>query len=139
MIIKQVSVFIENKPGRLAEVTDIIAGNNINLRTLSLAESTNSGILRIIVDDPEKVARVLKGKGLTCSVKEVISVLVDDRAGGLARMLKILAENSIAIKYMYAFVANQNKACIIMRTEDKETVKAMKILKNAEYEGLEIE
>ena len=136
MIIKQVSIFIENKPGRLAEITGVIADNNINLRTLSLVESDNSGILRIIVDAPDRVKEILKAKGITASVKEVLCVLVDDRAGGLADMLRVIADNNIAVKYMYAFVVEHEKACIIMRVEDEETVKATEILKKAGYEGL---
>jgi len=139
MIIKQISIFIENKPGRLAEITDIIAQNNINIRALSVADTTNFGILRIIVDDPDKVEKVLKENEMTVSITSVISVLVDDKAGGLAAMLKHLAESDISIEYMYGFVVNQGKACIIMRIGNDEDFKSMQILKNAGYEGLEIE
>jgi hypothetical protein len=137
MIIKQISIFIENKPGRLAEITGIIAQNNINIRALSVADTTNFGILRIIVDDPDKVEKFLKENEMTVSITSVISVLVDDKAGGLANMLKILAENNIAVEYMYGFVVSREKACIIMRIE--QDFKAMEMLKNAGYEGLEIE
>jgi len=138
MILKQISVFIENKPGRLAEITGIIAGQNINMRALVLAESTNSGILRIIVDEPEKVESFLKAHDMTCSINKVISVFVDDKAGGLAGMLKILADNSIAIKYMYAVVIERGKACMILRISEEFRAKAVEILKNAGYEGLNI-
>ena len=139
MIIKQASVFIENKPGRLAEITGIIAENNINMRAASLAETANSGILRIIADDPDKVEEVLRERGVTASIKKVISVLVGDEAGGLAEMLKILADNGIAIKYMYAFAVKGGKACIIMRVGDEETDKAAGILEKAGYGGLKTE
>ena len=139
MIIKQISIFIENKPGRLAEITDIIAKNNINIRALSVADTSNFGILRIIVDAPDKVEKVLKENEMTVSITSVIAVLVDDKAGGLAGMLKHLAESSISIEYMYGFVTKQGKACIIMRIGGEADFKAMEILKSAGYEGLEIE
>ena len=139
MIIKQISIFIENKPGRLAEITGIIAQNNVNIRALSVADTSNFGILRIIVDAPDKVEKVLKENEMTVSITSVISVLVEDKAGGLACMLKHLAENNISIEYMYGFVVNQGKACIIMRIGNEEDFKAVQILKAAGYEGLEIE
>ena len=139
MIIKQLSVFIENRPGRLAEITDIIARNNINMRALSLADTSNFGILRIIVNDAHKVEKILKENEITVSITSVISICVEDRPGGLAEILKKLAEQNIDIEYMYAFVSKQadGKAYVIMRIE--EDFKAMEILKNAGYEGLDIE
>jgi len=137
MIIKQISIFIENKPGRLAEVTGIIAQNNINLRALVLAETTNYGILRIIVDTPEKVEQVLRDNEMRYSVNEVLSVLVDDKSGGLAGMLKVLVENSIEIRYMYAFAGRHEKACIILRISEEFRASAVKILNSAGYEGLD--
>ena len=139
MIIKQISIFVENKSGRLAEITDIIAKNNINMRALSIADTSNYGILRIIVDDPNKVEKVLKENGVTVSVTSVISICVEDRPGGLAEILKLLAAENIDIKYMYAFVSKQdgNKAYVIMRIE--KDFKAMEILQNAGYAGLNIE
>ena len=139
MIIRQISIFIENKPGRLAEITGIIAENNINMRALVLAESTNFGILRIITDDPDKAEKALKENGMRYSVNEVLSVLVDDKTGGLAGMLKILAGNGIEIRYMYAFVSKREKACMILRIGEEFREKAVQILENAGYEGLEIE
>ena len=139
MIIKQISIFVENKPGRLAEITDIIAKNNINMSALSLADTSNFGILRIIVDDPNKVEKILKENNVTVSITSVISICVEDRPGGLAEILKLLAAENIAIEYVYAFVSKQDagKAYVIMRVE--EDFKAMEILKNAGYGGLNIE
>ena len=139
MIIKQISIFVENKPGRLAEITDIIAKNNINMSALSLADTSNFGILRIIVDDPNKVEKILKENSVTVSITSVISICVEDKPGGLAEILKLLAAENIAIEYLYAFVSKQNagKAYVIMRVE--EDFKAMEILKTAGYEGLDIE
>ena len=137
MIIKQIYIFIGNKPGRLAEITGIIAENNINMRALSLAETTNSGILRIIVENPDEAGRILKENGLLVKTENVLAVLVENKSGGLADMLKILAENDISLKYMYAFAVPQGKACMVMRIEEDH--KAMEILKTAGYEGLNIE
>ena len=138
MIIKQISIFVENRAGRLAEVTEIIANNNINLRALSLADTTNFGILRIIVDEPNKVEKILKENGMTVSVDSVLSICVDDKPGGLAQALKVLADNNMDIEYLYAFVSKQDndKAYVIMRIE--EEFKALEALKNAGYYGFEI-
>ena len=95
MIIKQISIFVENKPGRLAEITEIIAKNDINIRALSVADTTHFGILRIIVDDPEMVQRVLKEAGLTVSITSVITAAINDRPGGLAAVLKLFAAHDI--------------------------------------------
>jgi hypothetical protein len=135
MIIKQISIFIENKPGRLFEVTEIIAGNNINMRALMLAESTNSGILRIISDDPDKLEEVLKANEMRYAANFVLSVLVDDKTGGLADMLKELAGDKIAVRYMYAFAVGHKKACMILRTGEESRERAIEILKQAGYKG----
>jgi len=139
MIIKQISIFVENRAGRLAEITDIIAQNNINIRALSIADTTNFGILRIIVDDTNRVEKILKENGMTVSVTGVISVCVEDKPGGLAKILKTLAAENIGIEYMYAFISRESadKAYVIMRIE--EEFKAVEILKKAGYEGLNIE
>lgn len=139
MIIKQLSIFIENKPGRLAEITGIIAKNNINMRALSLADTSNFGILRIIVDDIEKVNGILEENGITAKITNVISVCVEDRPGGLAEILSALAFENIGIEYMYAFVSKQiaEKAYVVMRIEEES--KALEILKKAGYSGLDIE
>lgn len=138
MIIRQISIFIENRAGRLAEITDIIAKNNVNIRALSIADTTNFGILRIIVDEPETVEKLLKKNGMTVSITNVISVCVEDRPGGLAEILKLLAEQNITVEYMYAFVSfhTVDKAYVIMRIE--EDSKAVEILKSNKYIGLSL-
>lgn len=136
MIIKQMSIFVENKPGRLAEITNIIAKNNINIKALSVADTTNFGILRIIVDNPETVESVLKEAGLTVSITSVITACIHNRPGGLAEVLTLLADNSITIEYMYAFIAkSENEAYVVMRIEDEE--KAVNILRANGYSGME--
>ena len=126
MIIKQISIFVENKPGRLAEITKIIAKNNINIRALSVADTTHFGILRIIVDDPEQVERILKEEGLTVSITSVITACIHNRPGGLAEVLELLASNEIAIEYMYAFITvSKQFAYVVFRVADNDSATAL--------------
>ena len=135
MIIKQISIFVENKPGRLAEITEIIAKNDINIRALSVADTTHFGILRIIVDDLEMVQRVLKEAGLTVSITSVITAAINDRPGGLAEVLKLFAAHDIQIEYMYAFIAkSENEAYVVMRIENED--EAVKLLKENGFTGM---
>ncbi len=136
MIIEQISIFVENKSGRLAEITDIIAKNDINIRALSVADTTNFGILRIIVDNPKEVEKVLKASGLTVSITSVITACIHNRPGGLAEVLGLLAENNITIEYMYAFIAkSENEAYVVMRIEDEDA--AVKLLRANGFSGME--
>ena len=135
MIIKQISIFVENKPGRLAEITEIIAKNNINIRALSVADTTHFGILRIIVVNPEEVERVLRDAGLTVSITSVITACIHDRPGGLAEVLKLLSSRDIQIEYMYAFIAkSDNEAYVVMRIEAEDA--AVKLLHDNGFTGM---
>ena len=135
MIIKQISIFVENKPGRLAEITEIIAKNNINIRALSVADTTHFGILRIIVDNPEEVERILRDAGLTVSITSVITACIHDRPGGLAEVLKLLSSRDIQIEYMYAFIAkSDNEAYVVMRIEAEDA--AVKLLHDNDFTGM---
>ena len=128
MKVEQISVFLENKAGRLAEVAKILGDNGVNIRALSLADTTDFGILRLIVNDRQKAKQVLKDAGFTVGITEVIAVEVDDTPGGLARILTPLAENGINVEYMYAFVEkSSNKAVLIFKFENLE--KAIEVLK----------
>lgn len=135
MIIKQISIFIENRKGRLAEVTKLLADNNINISALSIADTTNFGILRIIVDDPIKVEAVLKQNGMTVSITSVIAISIDDKPGGLAQAVSLLSDNDITIEYMYAFVSRDtpDTAYVVMRIE--QDLRAQEILKAAGFIG----
>lgn len=136
MIIKQISIFVENKPGRLAEITKVIAKNNINIRALSVADTTHFGILRIIVDNPEEVERILKAEGLTVSITSVITACIHNRPGGLAEVLEVLSANDITIEYMYAFIAkSENEAYVVMRIEAEGA--AVKLLTEHGFTGME--
>jgi hypothetical protein len=128
--VRQISIFVENKSGRLAEVTDILANNGINIRALSLADTVDFGILRLIVDDLEKTVRLLKDNGFTVSQNEVVAVEVPDRPGGLASILKTLQGKGINVEYMYAFVQrSEGNAVLIFRFD--EIGKAVDVLRAA--------
>lgn len=114
MKVEQISIFLENKSGRLAEVTDVLARAGINIRALSLADTADFGILRLIVNDTERAKEVLKTNGFTVGKTEVIAVEVPDRPGGLAGILNVLKEKGVNVEYMYAFVQKSKENAIII-------------------------
>lgn len=119
MNVRQLSIFLENEPGRLAEVTRLFEEGRINIRALALADTSEFGILRLIVNDNEKAQQLLKDRGYTVGVTEVVAVEVEDRPGGLHRILKALAEDGINVEYMYAFVRQSGRnAVLIFRFDD---------------------
>ncbi len=128
---KQVSVFLENKSGRLAEVSRVLGEKRIDISALSIADTTEYGILRLIVNKPEEAAEALKENGFSVRTTDVIAICVSDRPGGLAEALNCLENNQVGIEYMYAFLGNRElgKAIVILRVE--ETTKAIEALKNA--------
>ncbi|NLG53062.1 MAG: acetolactate synthase [Clostridiales bacterium] len=127
MIINQISVFIENKEGRLAELLEILAGNNIDIRALSIADTADFGILRLIVNDPERAMNALEKEGVTVSKTQVIGVKLNDAPGALAHVLNVLSRHHISVEYTYAFITHsKNEACVILRVEDND--KAINIL-----------
>jgi hypothetical protein len=135
MLVKQISVFLENKSGRLAEVTKILGENNIDISALSIADTTDFGILRLIVNKPENAENVLKENGFTVSCTSVIAIAVEDKPGGLSIALEVLNQEAIGIEYMYAFVGKaSNDALVILRVEDPE--KAVKSLENKKIKVL---
>lgn len=119
MIIKQLSAFLENKKGRLCEATDVLAKNGIDISALSLADTAEFGVLRLIVDNPEKAKELLKESGVVVRVSRVIAVAMDDVPGGAVSILNILSQNGINIEYMYACVGKETgKALMVLRTDD---------------------
>ena len=121
MTVKQISVFVENKPGRLAEFTNVLRNNNIDMRALSIAETPDFGILRVIVNDPFETACVLKDAGYIASITPVLAVKVADEPGSLFKILDILAEANINLEYTYAFLTREkDSAYIIFRVEDND-------------------
>ena len=118
MKVKQISVFLENKSGRLAAVTRALADASINIRALSIADTSDFGILRLIVDKPDLAFRVLQENSFTVSTTEVIAVEMPDQPGGLADVLQILDTKTINLEYLYAFIGQANhKAMNIFRVE----------------------
>jgi len=126
MNVTQLSIFLENRSGRLAEVTEILGKNGINIRALSLADTSDFGILRVIVNDPEKACAILRRDGFTVSETEVMAIAVEDRPGGLAGVLKILSGENVNVEYMYAFLEKfTENALIIFRIEEIERTAAI--------------
>jgi hypothetical protein len=127
MLVKQISVFLENKSGRLAEVTRVLGNDGIDISALSIADTTDFGILRLIVNKPERAEELLKDNGFTVSCTNVIAIAITDKPGGLAVALEILENEAIGIEYMYAFVGKTtDDALVILRVENPE--KAIKTL-----------
>ncbi|NLV20997.1 MAG: ACT domain-containing protein [Syntrophomonadaceae bacterium] len=122
---KQLSVFLENKAGRLAKVTRILGEAGINIRALSIADTSDFGILRIIVNDPPTAYTILKDAGFTVSETEVIAVRVQDTPGGLATVLEQMSDANLNIEYMYAFLGtSENDALVIFKIEDNKKARA---------------
>ena len=119
MKVKQLSIFLQNQSGRLAEVMGSIGSEEINIRALSLADTSGFGILRLIVNDKDKARAILQEKGFTVSETDVIAVEIADVPGGLAHVLEVFAKEEINIEYMYAFVEKSSQnAVVIFRVED---------------------
>lgn len=136
MKVEQISIFIENKTGRLAEVTRILGEAGVNIRVLTLADTSDFGILRLIVNDVERAKTVLKGSGFTVNKTEVVAVEVPDHPGGLAHILQTLDSGQINVEYMYAFVERcGGNAVIIFRFDD--TDRAIRTLLDGSFTVLE--
>ena len=120
MTLNQISVFVENKPGKMQLLTDVLAKNNINMRALSLAETSDFGIVRIIVDDLAAASEVLKREDFIYTVTKVLGVAIPDEPGGLNRVLHVLSEGGVNIEYMYAFLGGKSAphATMIFHVQD---------------------
>jgi len=127
MIIKQLTVFLQNKSGRLEDLTDILAKNNINISALSIAETEEYGIMRMIVSDHEKALQALKAAEFTVKTTDVVSIECPDIPGALHETLKTLTNNGIDVSYMYGY-SNSGTARLIMKINNPE--KAMEIIEN---------
>lgn len=134
MIIKQLSVFLENKSGRLTELTEILGKAGINMSALSIADTTEFGIIRMVVSEAEKALKILKDNNFSVSLTDVICLTVPNQAGSLAKALKVLSKAEISIEYMYAFSLGE-KAFVVIRTEDIN--KSIKTLKDHKLELIE--
>ncbi|MBP3939663.1 MAG: acetolactate synthase [Clostridia bacterium] len=129
MYVKQISVFVENKFGRMAEILNALAEKSIDISALSLADTSEFGILRLIVDKPELAVEVLKEEGVIVKPSDILAIAVDDTPGGLAKALNVLTEANVVIEYMYAFIGKADgKAMTVIRVDDEP--KAIEALKN---------
>ena len=130
MKVEQIAIFLENKSGRMADITSIMAQNGINIRAMSLADTADFGILRLIVNDTDKARAVLKDNGFTVGTTDVVVTEVDDKPGGLANVLQVLKEGDINIEYMYAFTQKSGGTGLIIFRFD-EVERAIDILAKA--------
>jgi hypothetical protein len=121
MTIDQISVFVENEPGKLADVTNVLAGAGVDLRAMSIADTRDFGILRVIVDNPYEAINALKAADYIVNVTKVLAAEIDDKPGGLASVLTALGGAGVSVEYLYAFVSQkEGKAYVILRVEDTE-------------------
>ena len=132
MAIKQLTVFVENKQGALVSITDTLAQNNVNIRALSIAETNDFGILRLIVNDEETAVKTLSDKGFLIKITEVVGVKIGDAPGKLTAALDVLDKAGINMEYLYAFMARTEKhAYVVLRVEDNEIAESA--LENAGF------
>lgn len=130
MYIKQISVFVENSTGRLSSFTKVLADNNIDMKALCIADTVDFGILRCIVDDPEKATAILNDSGFTASITEVLAVEMKDIPGGLHSVLEVLSAKGIGVDYVYSIIrSREDHAVIVIKVAKPE--EAGKILKEA--------
>ena len=130
MTVQQISVFVENKPGQLAEFTKLLEEKHIDLRALSMAEAEDFGILRIIVDDTYNTVQTLKEAGYVCSITPVVAVEVEDKPGALVNVVNTLADGGVNLEYMYAFLTPKKEAAyVVFRVADSDA--AVELLGNA--------
>lgn len=125
MELKQLSVFVENKSGAVSSVLDTLSEHHVDLYALSIADTADFGILRLIVRDPEEVAKLLREIGFITKINKVLAIAVDDRPGGLAKPLSLLSEKGISVEYLYAFMSKSDAgALVILRTDKREEAEA---------------
>ncbi|MBP8867041.1 MAG: hypothetical protein KBG62_02955 [Propionivibrio sp.] len=126
MIIKQISLFMENSTGRLAGATDLLAEAKINLRAISIADTTEFGILRLIADQPEKAVKLLKEAGFAARETDVIAVEIADEPGSLARIMALFRDEGVGIEYLYASLEHRaGKAVIVMKVDNSVAALAL--------------
>ena len=134
MSIHQISVFLENRAGQLAELTRLLADNGVDMRAISIAETADYGVMRIIADDSQKASAALLAHGAILSVTPVWAVEVPDQAGGLASLLEVLAANHVSVEYMYSlFTHREGMAYMVLRVADEAAFR-----KTAEENGIRI-
>lgn len=132
MSLKQLTIFVENKQGTLVDITDILAKNNVNMRALSIADTQDFGILRLIVDNNDVATKALQDAGYLIKMTDVVGVKIGDQPGKLSKALEVLDEAKINMEYLYAFMARTEKhAYVVLRVADNDA--AEKSLENAGF------
>jgi hypothetical protein len=137
MTAKQLSVFIENRKGRLGEVLHVLKENDVNIFSLSLADTTEYGLLRVIVNNPERARDVLIDAGFSSMLTDVLIIKIPHVAGSLQKILEIIADNGVSIEYTYGLSVEAEDASIVMKTSDLEA--ACKVLREAKIDTMSIE
>jgi hypothetical protein len=138
MIAYQISVFAENKPGRLAKVTAILAKEKINIRAISISTSDEFGVINLLVDNPKEGQKALAKEGLTASLKQVVAILIEDRPGGLDKLVQLLARENVNVENAYGFVLESWKRAVFVIEVD-QIQRTQEILKEAGFETLNAE
>ena len=133
MFIKQLSVFIENREGRLGEVLTALKDNNINIVSLSLADTSDYGMLRMITSNPEEAKNVLKEKGFSAMLTDVLAVKLEHKVGELQEVLEIICKAGINVEYMYALATKNNDATIVIKTSNAEEAALLLQKEGAEF------
>ena len=131
MLAKQLSVFIENRQGRLGEVLEVLKKNDVNILSLSLADTTEYGLLRLIVNQPEQGKEVLAKSGFSTMLTDILVIKIDHKAGSLQSLLEILASNNVNIEYMYGLSVEKEKAYVVLKASDIETASKLLLQKGA--------
>jgi len=135
MFVQQISVFVENKKGRLADITKVLAENNIDISAISIADTANFGVLRMIVNETEKAVQVIREAGYTVSITEVLAVEMEDKPGGLHKVLELLGKESISVEYLYSFVrCPSEKALILFKVDNPQ--KTVDVLRRGHFRVL---
>jgi hypothetical protein len=143
MKLTQISVFLENRKGRLYEVCSLLGKTGINIRALTIAETETFGVLRIVVDKSDLAIKTLKANNFVANLTDVVAIEVGDKPGGLAEILKVFADSDINVEYMYGFVEKfSDNALLVFRFEDTDKAtkiladKGVKVVTRSEIEGL---
>ncbi len=134
MFIKQLSVFIENRSGRLEQVTHVLKKNNINIISISLADTSDYGLLRLILSDPDKAITILKEQEFSATITDVIAVKFTQHVGQLSELLTILSNADVDIEYMYSLTSGKNDASIVLKTNNQQ--KALDTISESSFELL---
>ena len=135
MFIKQLSIFVENKPGRLSQITKLLGENGIDIRALSVADTKDFGILRLIVNKPDDACELLKKADCTVSITNVIAIGIKDEPGGLSEIMEALYAANVSVEYMYAFLSkSDDQAYVILRVDNND--KAIEAMKGNDFKVL---